>query len=308
MKQNNNLPSEALKKLYKQIGKIPLLTREEEIEIGNQILRGNVEAPTKLAQHNLRLVVRITKQIMRLNAVHNNLTEELIAAGCEGLLIASKRFNPSKGKGFAYYAGSWIKSAIFRELAFLHNNVDFAPNIRKLLPSYRKAVRDFQQNNDGRYPLVEETAKILKIKKEKVMELFECDWQDIRIDKTSNSNQDSEEDSGENSSIEFEQGLYDSQVVESPDEPVFMTEESARKILMALTPLEKRIIELHFGLIKENENKHGPYVDSDGKFHFGGYIMFSNKQLAKIFGYSRQGMDKLVNRTMETMKSILRDS
>ena len=150
----------------REIGKIPLLSYEEEAELAQRILKGDEEAKQKLAESNLRLVVSIAKKYVG----RGMLFLDLIQEGNMGLIKAVEKFDYNKGFKFSTYATWWIRQAITRAIAdqarTIRIPVHMVETINKLIRTSRQLL---QQN--GREPTPEEIAKEMEISVEKVMEI-----------------------------------------------------------------------------------------------------------------------------------------
>ena len=150
----------------REIGKIPLLTFEEEADLAQKIVNGDEEAKKKLAESNLRLVVSIAKKYVG----RGMLFLDLIQEGNMGLIKAVEKFDYNKGFKFSTYATWWIRQAITRAIAdqarTIRIPVHMVETINKLIRTSRQLL---QQN--GREPTPEEIAKEMEISVDKVMEI-----------------------------------------------------------------------------------------------------------------------------------------
>lgn len=164
---NSDVIPNSIKIYLREIGKYPLLTREEENRIATAALNGDSEAKEKLVNHNLRLVVSIAKKYMGrgLNLL------DLIQEGNVGLIKAVERFDVSKGFKFSTYATYWIKQSISYAIADQTRNIRIPPHIIKLINSIQKVEQDFLQKKK-RKPTQEEVAKILNIDIKKIKNAY----------------------------------------------------------------------------------------------------------------------------------------
>ena len=150
----------------REIGKIPLLTFDEELDLAKRILEGDEEAKQKLAESNLRLVVSIAKKYVG----RGMLFLDLIQEGNMGLIKAVEKFDYTKGFKFSTYATWWIRQAITRAIAdqarTIRIPVHMVETINKLIRTSRNLLQQM-----GREPTPEEIAKEMEIPVEKVVEI-----------------------------------------------------------------------------------------------------------------------------------------
>ena len=218
----------------REIGKIPLLTYEEEAELAQRIVEGDEEAKQKLAESNLRLVVSIAKKYVG----RGMLFLDLIQEGNMGLIKAVEKFDYNKGFKFSTYATWWIRQAITRAIAdqarTIRIPVHMVETINKLIRTSRQLL---QQN--GREPTPEEIAKEMEITPEKVMEI-----QKIAQDPVSLETPIGEEDDSH---------LGD--FIQDEDSPApqdsaahTLLREQLEEVMDTLTPREAMVLKLRFGL------------------------------------------------------------
>ncbi len=218
----------------REIGKIPLLTYEEEADLAQRIIEGDEEAKQKLAESNLRLVVSIAKKYVG----RGMLFLDLIQEGNMGLIKAVEKFDYNKGFKFSTYATWWIRQAITRAIAdqarTIRIPVHMVETINKLIRTSRQLL---QQN--GREPTPEEIAKEMEISVEKVMEI-----QKIAQDPVSLETPIGEEDDSH---------LGD--FIQDEDSPApqdsaahTLLREQLEEVMDTLTPREAMVLKLRFGL------------------------------------------------------------
>ena len=218
----------------REIGKIPLLTYEEEAELAQRIIDGDEEAKQKLAESNLRLVVSIAKKYVG----RGMLFLDLIQEGNMGLIKAVEKFDYNKGFKFSTYETWWIRQAITRAIAdqarTIRIPVHMVETINKLIRTSRQLL---QQN--GREPTPEEIAKEMEISVEKVMEI-----QKIAQDPVSLETPIGEEDDSH---------LGD--FIQDEDSPApqdsaahTLLREQLEEVMDTLTPREAMVLKLRFGL------------------------------------------------------------
>lgn len=150
------------KDYLRELGKYPLLTAEEELELGRRVQAGDKVAREKLINSNLRLVISIAKHYQN---PHFTL-EDLIAEGNLGLINAVDRYNPELGYRFSTCATPWIKQAISKAITDKGRNIRVPAHIYQLLSKYRRALAEL--GADGHTITDEELCKKLDITKEKL--------------------------------------------------------------------------------------------------------------------------------------------
>ena len=220
----------------REIGRIPLLTYDEELDLAKRILQGDEEAKQKLAESNLRLVVSIAKKYVG----RGMLFLDLIQEGNMGLIKAVEKFDYTKGFKFSTYATWWIRQSITRAIAdqarTIRIPVHMVETINKLTRIQRQLVQDL-----GRDPLPEEIAeKMENISAEKVREI-----QKIALDPVSLETPIGEEDDSHlGDFIEDKDTL-------SPDDYTNnqLLKDEINAVLQGLTEREEKVLRLRFGLL-----------------------------------------------------------
>ena len=218
----------------KEIGRIPLLTSDEEFENARRALEGDEEAKRILAESNLRLVVSIAKRYVG----RGMLFLDLIQEGNIGLMKAVDKFDPEKGYKFSTYATWWIRQAITRALAdqarTIRVPVHMVETINKLARVQRQLTQDL-----NREPTDEEIAKKLGIYVEKVREVYKISQDPVSL----------ETPIGEEDDSHLGDFIRDERTV-SPEE--YATEELLKEelagVLLTLTDREEKVLRLRFGL------------------------------------------------------------
>ena len=218
----------------KEIGRIPLLTSDEEFENARRALEGDEEAKRILAESNLRLVVSIAKRYVG----RGMLFLDLIQEGNIGLMKAVDKFDPEKGYKFSTYATWWIRQAITRALAdqarTIRVPVHMVETINKLARVQRQLTQDL-----NREPTDEEIAKKLGISVEKVREVYKISQDPVSL----------ETPIGEEDDSHLGDFIRDERTV-SPEE--YATEELLKEelagVLLTLTDREEKVLRLRFGL------------------------------------------------------------
>lgn len=218
----------------KEIGRVPLLSAQEEIELAKKIEQGDVHAKRKLAEANLRLVVSIAKRYVG----RGMLFLDLIQEGNLGLIKAVEKFDYRKGYKFSTYATWWIRQAITRAIAdqarTIRIPVHMVETINKLIRVSRQLLQEL-----GREPSPEEIAKEMDIPEDRVREIMKIAQEPVSLETPIGE----EEDSHLGDFIEDEDALAPA------DAASFMLlKEQLEGVLDTLTPREERVLRLRFGL------------------------------------------------------------
>ena len=218
----------------REIGRIPLLTFEEELELAKKVLEGDEESKQKLAESNLRLVVSIAKKYVG----RGMLFLDLIQEGNMGLIKAVEKFDYNKGFKFSTYATWWIRQAITRAIAdqarTIRIPVHMVETINKLIRTSRHLLQML-----GREPSPEEIAEEMEIPVEKVMEI-----QKIAQDPVSLETPIGEEDDSHLGDF-----IPDDESPEPHDSAAYtMLKEQLEDVMGTLTPREAKVLKLRFGL------------------------------------------------------------
>ena len=233
------LPSkiDSVQMYLKEIGKLPMITAREEKELAKEIEKNSEEARKKLAQANLRLVVSIAKKYVGRSP---NLTLlDLIQEGNLGLFRAVEKFNWRKGYKFSTYATWWIRQAITRALADQSRTIRIPVHMVETLSKYEKVRKRLLQNL-GRPPLPEEVAAEMGIEPEKVHQLRRIRQKAISLE---NPVGDDEKDSILAEFIEDEKTPPPSRRASQN-----LLKERLKEISSELTPRERKILAMRFGL------------------------------------------------------------
>ncbi|CCJ33128.1 MULTISPECIES: RNA polymerase sigma factor RpoD [Caloramator] len=218
----------------KEIGKVPLLSAEEEIELAKRIEQGDQEAKKKLAEANLRLVVSIAKRYVG----RGMLFLDLIQEGNLGLLKAVEKFDYRKGYKFSTYATWWIRQAITRAIAdqarTIRIPVHMVETINKLIRVERQLLQEL-----GRAPSPEEVAKELNMEVDKVREIMKIAQEPVSLETPIGE----EEDSHLGDFIPDEDAPAPAEAA-----AYTMLREQLMDVLDTLTPREEKVLRLRFGL------------------------------------------------------------
>ncbi|MDD4262738.1 MAG: RNA polymerase sigma factor RpoD [Syntrophaceticus schinkii] len=219
----------------KEIGRIDLLTAEEEVELAKGIEAGDEEARRRLAEANLRLVVSIAKRYVG----RGMLFLDLIQEGNLGLIKAVEKFDYRKGYKFSTYATWWIRQAITRAIAdqarTIRIPVHMVETINKLVRINRQLLQEL-----GRDPTPEEIAVEMDIPPERVREIMKIAQEPVSLETPIGE----EEDSHLGDFIEDEDALAPAEAAS-----FILLKEQLEEVLETLTPRERDVLRLRFGLI-----------------------------------------------------------
>ncbi len=278
----------------KEIGKVPLLTAEQEVELAKRIEAGEeaekklktpglseeerlrlqrvredgIKAKKKLIESNLRLVVSIAKKYVGRGLLFLDLIQE----GNLGLIRAVEKFDYKKGYKFSTYATWWIRQAITRAIAdqarTIRIPVHMVETINKMTRIQRQLLQEF-----GREPTPEEIAERMEIPAEKVREIMKISWEPVSLETPIGEEEDSQ--------------LGDFIPDESAENPIetassMMLKEDLKKILEGLTERERKVIEYRFGLI-DNQPR-------------------TLEEVGRIFGVTRERIRQIESKTLKKLQ------
>lgn len=231
----DDVADDSVRLYLREIGKIPLLTAEEELELAHRVVAGEKRAKDKMAEANMRLVVSIAKRYVGRGLDLLDLIQE----GNTGLLRAVEKFDPDKGFKFSTYATWWIRQAITRAIAdqarTIRIPVHMVETINKLLRTQRRLTQEL-----NREPTNEEIAKEMGIEIEKVEHIMKIKQDIHSLDQ---SVRDDEDDSTLGDFIEDEDAKSP---LEAASEQLLKSQ--VKDMLSALSEREQKIIRLRFGL------------------------------------------------------------
>ena len=218
----------------KEIGKVPLLSADEEVELAKKMETGNLDARKRLAEANLRLVVSIAKRYVG----RGMLFLDLIQEGNLGLIKAVEKFDYRKGYKFSTYATWWIRQAITRAIAdqarTIRIPVHMVETINKLIRVQRQLLQEL-----GREPYPEEIAKEMNLPVDRVREIQKISQEPVSL----------ETPIGEEEDSHLGDFIQDDNVPVPAEAAAFtLLKEQLSEVLGTLTDRERKVLELRFGL------------------------------------------------------------
>ena len=219
----------------KEIGKVPLLSAEEEIELAKRMEEGDEEARKKLVEANLRLVVSIAKRYVG----RGMLFLDLIQEGNLGLIKAVEKFDYRKGYKFSTYATWWIRQAITRAIADQARTIRIPVHMVETINKLIRVSRQLLQQN-GREPLPEEIAAEMGVSEDKVREIIKIAQEPVSL----------ETPIGEEEDSHLGDFIADDDSPAPADAAAYtLLREQLMSVLDTLTPREEMVLRLRFGLV-----------------------------------------------------------
>ena len=260
--------TDSVRMYLKEIGRVSLLTRDEEVSLAKSIEKGDEIAKRKLAEANLRLVVSVAKKY----SGRGLSLLDLIQEGNLGLMKAVLKFDYKKGFKFSTYATWWIRQAITRAIAdqarTIRIPVHMIETINKLIRTQRQLVQDL-----GREPLPEEIASEMGISPEKVEHIIKISQETVSLEAPVGE----EEDSRLGDFIE-------DKISESPEEVAThqLLKGHIQEVLEFLSPREQKILKMRFGL-------------ESGRTH-------TLEEVGKEFGVTRERIRQIEAKSLQKLK------
>jgi RNA polymerase primary sigma factor len=265
-----DMTTDSLQLFLKDIGKVRLLTAQEEVDLAKRIERGDLEAKQKMVESNLRLVVSIAKNYRNQGLPFLDLIQE----GTLGLVRAAEKFDYRKGFKFSTYATWWIRQAIARALAdkarTIRIPVHVVEKLNKIGRAERKLVTEL-----GREPTPEEIADVTGIDPEEVDSIKRSAQAPVSLEKPVGDEEESE----------FGQFIADERA-ESPYERAaeILTKEALREALENLSYRERRVLELRYGL--------------------GGEHPRTLDEVGRTFNVTRERIRQIENQSLKKLQSL----
>ncbi len=265
-----DMTTDSLQLFLKDIGKVRLLTAQEEVDLAKRIERGDLDAKQKMVESNLRLVVSIAKNYRNQGLPFLDLIQE----GTLGLVRAAEKFDYRKGFKFSTYATWWIRQAIARALAdkarTIRIPVHVVEKLNKIGRAERKLVTEL-----GREPTPEEIADVTGIEPEEVDSIKRSAQAPVSLEKPVGDEEESE----------FGQFIADERA-ESPYERAaeILTKEALREALENLSYRERRVLELRYGL--------------------GGEHPRTLDEVGRTFNVTRERIRQIENQSLKKLQSL----
>jgi RNA polymerase primary sigma factor len=241
------ISTDSLQLFLKDIGKVPLLTAAQEVELSKRIERGDHRAKQKMVEANLRLVVSIAKNYRNQGLPFLDLIQE----GTIGLVRAAEKFDHRRGFKFSTYATWWIRQAVARALADKARTIRMPVHVVEKLNKIGRAERKLLSEL-GREPLTDEIARELELHVDEVEQIRLSAQVPVSLEKPVGDDEESE----------FGHFLADHSVA-LPDEAAETTlrKETLKRILSSLSARERRVLELRYGL----DGQHPRTLDEVGR-------------------------------------------
>ena len=237
MTSSEDASSDLVQMYLREIGRVNLLTTEEEVNLAKRIEKGDLPAKQRLTEANLRLVVSIAKKYV--GRSHNLSLLDLIQEGNIGLFRAVEKFDYRKGYKFSTYATWWIRQAVTRALADQSRTIRIPVHMVETINKYTQITRRLVQDL-GREPLPEEIAVEMDIEVEKIRHIQKISQETVSLE---TSVGDSDDDSVLGDFIEDTETVMPNQIASRK-----MLKEHVSAILKDLTPREQKILKIRFGL------------------------------------------------------------
>ena len=218
----------------KEIGKIPLLTAEEELELARRISEGDAEAKKRMIEANLRLVVSVAKHYLG----RGMQLLDLIQEGNMGLLKAVEKFDYTKGYKFSTYATWWIRQSITRAVADQARTIRIPVHMVETINRVSRTSRALVQEL-GREPTIAEISEVLGISEEKIAEVMKIAQDPVSL----------ETPVGEEDDSHLGDFIPDSEVTEPAESASYnMLRQQLAEVMQTLSPRECKVLRLRFGL------------------------------------------------------------
>ncbi len=264
------MSTDSLKLFLKGIGKVRLLTAEEEVDLAKRIERGELGAKQRMVESNLRLVVSIAKNYRNQGLPFLDLIQE----GAIGLVRATEKFDYRRGFKFSTYATWWIRQAIARSLADKARTIRIPVHIVERLNRIGRAERTLVTGL-GREPTIEEVAEVAGLEPEEVESIKHFARAPVSLEKPVGDDQESE----------FGELIADEQA-ESPYERAveILTNQALRDALESLSYRERRVLELRYGLDDQRPR--------------------TLEEIARTFNVSRERIRQIENQSLKKLQTL----
>jgi len=267
----DNIFNDSIQMYLREIGRVPLLSGEEEIQLSKKKEKGDIAAKQKLAEANLRLVVSIAKKYIGRSA--NLSLLDLIQEGNIGLFRAVEKFDYRKGYKFSTYATWWIRQAITRAIADQSRTIRIPVHMVETINKFSQVTRRLVQDL-GREPLPEEIASEMGIEVEKVRHIMKISQDTVSLETSVGEEDD------ESTLRDF---IEDTEtVLPSQDAGRQLLKEYVKDVLVELSPREQKILKMRFGL-------------EDGVTH-------TLEEIGQEFGVTRERIRQIEAKALERIR------
>ena len=267
----DNIFNDSVQMYLREIGRVPLLTGEEEVQLSKRKEKGEIAAKQKLAEANLRLVVSIAKKYVGRSA--NLSLLDLIQEGNIGLFRAVEKFDYHKGYKFSTYATWWIRQAITRAIADQSRTIRIPVHMVETINKFSQVTRRLVQDL-GREPLPEEIASEMGTEIEKVRHIMKISQDTVSLETSVG------EDDDESTLRDF---IEDTDtVLPSQDAGRQLLKEYVKSVLVELSPREQKILKMRFGL-------------EDGVTH-------TLEEIGQEFGVTRERIRQIEAKALERIR------
>ncbi len=273
VKKPANHRTQAIRFYLKEIGEIPLLDREEEVQLAKGVAKGEEEARRNLIRSNLRLVVKIAKKYEHLGLPLLDLIQE----GNQGLIKGVERYDLSKGAKLSTYAAWWIKQAIMRALANQGKMIRIPVYMQEKISSFKKESAKLSQKL-GRPPTKSEIARALGLSIEKIDYLSE-------VSRTPSSLDAKIGEEGVSRMVD----IIQDQSALSPDQAINISSQKEELLLLMkkLPFRDRRILAMRFGLKKDPPR--------------------TLEYIGRKFGISRERVRQIINKSIKELRELIKD-
>jgi RNA polymerase primary sigma factor len=262
--------TDALQLFLRDIGKVRLLTAQQEVDLAKRIWRGDIDAKRTLVESNLRLVVSIAKKYRNQGLPFLDLIQE----GTLGLVRATEKFDYRRGFKFSTYATWWIRQAIARALADKARTIRIPVHIVEKLNHIGRAERKLTTGL-GRVPTAEEIAEVTGLKPQEVESIQRAAQAPISLEKPV----------GDEDQFEFGHLLADEQAESPYDRAVeILTGEAVSEALEALGYRQRRVLELRYGL--------------------GGAVPLTLDEIGRTFNVTRERIRQIEHESLKKLQTL----
>jgi RNA polymerase primary sigma factor len=271
LNQKTEISTDSLQLFLKDVGKVPLLTARQEVELARKIELGDLEAKRKMVEANLRLVVSIAKNYRNQGLSFLDLIQE----GTLGLVRAAEKFDYRKGFKFSTYATWWIRQAVARAIADKGRTIRMPVHVVEKLNKINRAERKLISEL-GREPSIAEISAVTQISEAEVESIKRSAQTPVSLEKPVGDEEESE----------FGQFIADDKAP-SPEDAAetVLRSEALRDVLNTLSYRERRVLELRYGL--------------------GGEHPRTLDEVGRTFNVTRERIRQIENQSLQKLASLM---